>query len=119
VTKLEIKFISKPYMPTLLAASLLLFSNIFLPWTTDGATGTAGWGAISSIAGIIGVLLAFLTIAKIRGIGLIVVGILALVGAIVFITKLGNATVGFGLILEMILSLVAVYVGVMDAVKNK
>jgi hypothetical protein len=105
-------------MPTLIAAALLLFSNIFLPWTTNGNNGTGGWGAISSIAGILGVLLAYLTAAKIRSIGLIVVGILALVGAIVYITKLGNATIGFGLILEMILSLVAIYIGVMDFIKS-
>lgn len=115
---MEVKFTAKPYTPMLLITSLLLFSNIFFPWTTDGVNGTVSWGAISSIAGILGIILAFLTAPKIRAVCLMVVGVLALVGAIVFITKLGGATIGFGLIIEMILSLVAVYMGIMDFVKS-
>jgi hypothetical protein len=118
---LEIKLTSKPYMPTLIISALLLFTAIFLPWATGGAfataNGTADWGAMSTIAGIIGIVLAYLTAAKVRALGLIVVGILAIIGAIIYATRLGGATVGFGLIIEILLALGAIYVGFQDYTK--
>jgi hypothetical protein len=120
--KLDIKFTTKPYMPTLIISALLLFTAIFLPWATAAgfatANGTADWGTMSTIAAIIGIVLAYLTAVKIRALGLMVVGVLALVGAIVYATRLGGATLGFGLIIEMLLALGAIYIGFQDYTKS-
>jgi hypothetical protein len=116
---MEIKFTSKPYMPTLFISGLMLLACIFLPWVTAGVagiigSGTGDWGAMSTIAAIVGVILAYLTAAKIRSVGLIAVGVLALVGAIIYATRLNGATLGFGLIIEMLLSLAAIFIGYRD-----
>jgi hypothetical protein len=120
---LNIKFTSKPYMPTLITSILLLFTAIFLPWGMSGVgsvNGVADWGAMSTIAAILGICLAFITDKKIRSLGLMVVGVLALIGAIVFITRLNNTglSIGYGIIFELIISLVAVYIGFQDYTKS-
>ncbi|MBN1692959.1 MAG: hypothetical protein JW845_05330 [Dehalococcoidales bacterium] len=120
---MEIKFTSKPYMPTLITSLLLLFTAIFLPWGVAGVAsvnGVADWGAMATIAAILGVCLSFLTSAKIRAIGLMVVGVLALIGAIIFITRLNNTglSISYGIIFELIISLVAVYIGFQDFSKS-
>jgi hypothetical protein len=109
-------------MPTLMISALMVFTAIWLPWGTQGlaaVTGTADWGAMATIAALLGVVLSFLTAAKVRALGLMAVGVLALVGTIIFITRLNGLSVGFGLIVEMLLSLAAIYVGFMDYSKNK
>jgi hypothetical protein len=109
-------------MPTMIISSLLLFTAIFLPWATSGgfgaASGTTDWGSMCTIAAMLGVVLAYLTAAKIRAIGLMVVGVLALIGAIIYATRLGGATLGYGLIIELLLALAAVYIGFQDYTKN-
>ena len=119
---MEIKFTSKAYMPTLVTSGLILFAAIFLPWATAGGnasgTGVTGWGTMCTIAAMFGILLAYLTNAKIRAIGTIVVGGLAVVGAVIYATKLGGATVGYGLIIEMLFAVAAIIVGVQDYTKN-
>ena len=108
-------------MPVLLISGLMLFACIFLPWATAGfatATGTADWGAMSTIASILGIALAYLTAVKLRALGLMVVGVLALIGAIIYATRLGGSTLGFGIIIEMLLALVAIFIGFQDYSKS-
>ncbi len=109
-------------MPTLVISGLLLFSAIFLPWATAGGgafgTGTTDWGTMCTIAAMFGILLAYLTDAKIRSIGTIVVGALAIVGAVIYATRLGGATVGYGLIIEMLFGLAAIILGIQDYNKS-
>lgn len=116
---MEIKFASKPHVPMLIVSAILLFVAIFLPWGTAGVAsvvGTSDWGAMSTIAAIIGIALSFLTSKQLRAIVLIFIGVLALIGSIVFMTRLSGTglSVGYGIIIELIVSLVAVYMGFMD-----
>jgi hypothetical protein len=120
---MEIKFSSKPYMPTVYISALMLVSCIFLPWVTAGVagiigSGTGDWGAMSTIAAILGIVFAYLTTAKIRSVGLMVIGVLSLVGAIIYATRLNGATLGFGLIINMLLSLAAIFIGFQDYSKS-
>lgn len=120
---MEIKFTSKPYMPTLFISGLMLLAAIFLPWVTAAnfatATGISDWGAMSTIAAILGIVLAYITAPKVRSLGLMVIAVLAIVGAVIFITHLNGATIGFGLIIEILLALAAIYIGYLDYSKNK
>ena len=114
---MELKFTSKPHMPTLVISAIILFVAIFLPWGTAGVnfvSGVSDWGGMTTIAAILGILLSFLVTQQIRSLGLICVGLLALAGAIVYMTRLGGITVGYGIIIELIASLVAVFIGFMD-----
>ena len=117
---MDFKFTTKPYLPTLVVSVILLFIAVFLPWATAGgigggyATGTQDWGAMTTIASIIGIALSFLDAKQIRALGLICVGLLALVGAIIYMTRLNGITVGFGLILEVLASLLAIFIGYTD-----
>ena len=80
--------------------------------------GTTDWGPLSTIAAILGIVLAYITAAKVRALGLMVVGVLAIVGAIIYATRLGGATIGFGLIIEILLALGAIYIGFQDYTKS-
>jgi hypothetical protein len=115
---LNIKFTPKPYMPALVISLIMLFIAIFLPWATVSSvpvvTGTYEWGILTNIVSIVGIGLAFITSKQIRASGLMGVGVLGLVGAIIFIIRLKGATIGFGLVLEMIASLVAIFIGFKD-----
>lgn len=111
---MELKFTSKPHMPTLVICAILLFVAIFLPWGTAGlafVSGVSDWGGMTTIAAILGIVLSFIVSKQIRALGLICVGILALVGAIVYMVRLSGITVGYGIIIELIVSLVAVFIG--------
>ena len=101
-------------MITLIICAIILFIAIFLPWGTAGinsVTGVSDWGGMTTIAAILGIGLSFIVSGQVRAIGLIVIGVLALVGAIVFMTRLAGITVGYGVIFELIASLVAVFIG--------
>jgi hypothetical protein len=115
---LNIKFTTKPYMSVLVISLIMLFIAIFLPWATyksaPVASGTYEWGTLTIIVSMVGAGLAFFASKQIRAFGLMGVGLLALVGTIIFITRLQGATIGFGLILEMIASLVAIFIGYKD-----
>jgi hypothetical protein len=124
---LEINFTCKPYIPTLIISLFLLVAALFLPWITvnipDGmniafVTGTSDWGTMSTIASLLGVGLAFVTAPKVRSLGLILVSFLVIIGAIIFITRLGGATLGYGVIIEMLLALAAIYIGYLDMSKS-
>jgi hypothetical protein len=120
---LEISFKSKAHGRTLAICGMLLFAAIFLPWMSVGGAaagfGTSDWGAMSTIAAILGLGLAFLTNTKLRAVGLITVGVLALVGAIIYAVRIkGGATVDFGIIFEMLFALAAIVFGFQDYTKR-
>jgi len=119
---LEISFKSKAHVPTLVISGMLLFAAVFLPWASIGGmaagTGTSDWGAMSTIASILGLGLAFLTNAKARALGLMVIGVLALVGAIIYAVRLEGATISFGIIFEMLFALAAIFFGFQNYTKR-
>jgi hypothetical protein len=120
---LEISFKPKAHLPTLIICSMLLFAAIFLPWASAGGlaamSGTSDWGAMSTIASILGIGLAFLANTKARALGLIIVGMLALAGAIVYATRLGaGLTINYGMIFEMLFALAAIVIGYMNYTKR-
>lgn len=119
---MEIKFTSKPYLPTLVV-SIILFIMVFLPWITvsalgfsTSANGTNDWGILTLIMSIIGAGVAFLVNQQYRAIGTIGAGALALLGAIIFMaTNVGDGIgVGAGLIISLIAALGLIYIGYMD-----
>jgi len=119
---LDIKFSTKPYLPTLVV-SVILFIMVFLPWITvsaagfsASANGTNDWGILTLIMSIVGAGASFLANQKYRALGTIGAGILALLGAVIFMaTNVGNGVgVGVGLIIALIAALALIYVGYMD-----
>jgi hypothetical protein len=118
---LDIKFSTKPYLPTLVI-SVILFIMVFLPWATVSALGMAfsangtqyGGGVLTLIMSIIGAGISFLANQKYRTFGTIGVGILALIGVAIAWAGLGGAGVGFGLIIALIVALGLLAVGYMD-----
>lgn len=122
--EIKFSFISKPHMPTFIIAALMLGACIFLPWVTAGiagiiGSGTGDWGALSTIAAILAVVMAYISAPRIRSLGLMVCAVLAIVGAIIYIARLNGATLGFGLIVEILIALGAIYIGFLDYSKNK
>jgi hypothetical protein len=115
---MEISFKSKAHGRTLTICGMILFAAIFLPWMSIGGmvagSGTSDWGAMSTIAAMLGLGVAFLTDAKLRAVGLMTVGVLALVGAIIYAVRISGATISYGLIFEMIFALSAIVFGFMD-----
>lgn len=118
----NIKFTTKPYLPTLVV-SVILFIMVFLPWLTvsaggfsASANGTHDWGILTLIMSIIGVGLAFLADQKYRSLGTLIVSVLALLGIIIFIaTNVGGGIgIGAGVIIALIAALALIYVGYMD-----
>jgi ElaB/YqjD/DUF883 family membrane-anchored ribosome-binding protein len=85
-------FVTKPSLISLILG-VVIFISVFLPWVSAdfglGMTETAngmenGWGTLALIMGIICVLFSFIAIPKIRGVGLIASGILAIIGVIAY-----------------------------------
>jgi len=119
---LEIKFTSKPYLPTLVV-SIVLFIMVFLPWITvsaygfsASANGTSGWGVLTLIMSIVGAGVAFLANQNYRAMGTLGASVLALLGVIIFMaTNVGGGVgVGAGLIISLIAALGLIYIGYMD-----
>jgi uncharacterized membrane protein (UPF0136 family) len=116
------KFVSKPYIPALVV-SVVLFITVFLPWASVGvagfgtftANGMNSWGVITFIMSLVGVGLSFNAIQKMRTLGLIGAGILALIGVILYwATYLQGAGIGFGLIIALLASLAVLYISYRD-----
>jgi small-conductance mechanosensitive channel len=115
------KFVSKPYIPALVV-SVVLFITVFLPWATVSALGISfsangmnNWGVLTFIMSLVGVGLSFNAIQKMRTLGLIGAGILALIGVILYwTTYLQGANIGFGLIIALLASLAVMYIGYRD-----
>ena len=128
---MNIQFTTKPYLPALVVSVVLLIM-FFLPWVTASAgsvsesdNGTAyGWGYLTLIMSILGVLLSFVTPQKMRAMGLMGAGLLALIGVIVYWLRMhGDAVLygvedfvspGFGLYIAGIAALAAIVIGIMD-----
>ena len=123
---MNIKFNTKPYIPTLIA-SLLLFIMVFLPWATASgkvglytysasANGFHDWGILTFIMSILGAGAAFLADKRMRALGSILAGVLALLGVIIFMaTDLGSGVgAGAGLIIALIVSIILIALAYMD-----
>lgn len=118
---MNVQFTTKPYLPTLIV-SVILFIMVFLPWATLSALGITlsangtdyGGGVLTLIMSIIGAGVSFLANQKYRTYGTIGVGILALIGVAIAWAGLGGASVGFGLIIALIVALGLLAVGYMD-----
>jgi hypothetical protein len=123
---MNIKFNTKPYLPTLIA-SVLLFIMVFLPWLTvsftgfgysasASANGMHSWGILTFLMSIIAAAAAFVADKRMRALGSLVAGALALLGIIIYMAaNLGNgAGVGVGLILALIVNLALIALAYMD-----
>jgi uncharacterized membrane protein len=119
---LNIKFTTKPNM-LLLIVSVVLFIMIFLPWFTvsylgfsASANGFHNGGILTFIMALAGVALSFLEIPtpRYRSMGIIGIGILALLGVIIAMTQLGGASMGIGMIIALIVSILLIAVGFLD-----
>jgi hypothetical protein len=85
-------FIGKPSLLSLILG-IVIFISVFLPWVSadlgfgikETASGIEnGWGTLALIMGIICVLFSFIAVPKIKGIGLIASGFLAIIGVIAY-----------------------------------
>jgi len=117
---LDLKFSSKPYLPSLVV-SVILFITAFLPWISMGIlginikqNGIHDGGILTFIMSIIGAGLSFVGVQKMRTLGLIFAGILALIGVAIYWSRLGGASVGYGLIIALLASLGLMAIGYMD-----
>ena len=117
---MDLKFSSKPYLPSLVV-SVILFITAFLPWISMGVlginftqNGIHDWGILTFIMSIIGAGLSFVGVQKMRTLGLIFAGILALIGVAIYWSRLGGASVGYGLIIALLASLGLMAIGYMD-----
>jgi uncharacterized membrane protein (UPF0136 family) len=119
---LNIKFNTKPYLPTLIA-SVLLFIMVFLPWLTVSAFGFSAsangmheWGILTFIMSLVGAAAAFIAEKRTRALVSLLAGVLALLGVVIFMAaNLGNgAGAGVGLILALIVSIVLIALAFMD-----
>jgi hypothetical protein len=78
------------------------------------ASGTEDWGILTLIMSILGAAASFLDEKRARALGSLVAGILALLGVIIYWSRISGASVGAGLILALIVSLVLIALAYMD-----
>jgi lysylphosphatidylglycerol synthetase-like protein (DUF2156 family) len=116
---LNVQFSTRPYLPALIV-SIILFIAVFLPWLsvdlgfgfgTVTANGTEDWGPLTMIMSILGVVLSFLAVERARALGLVIAGVLALIGVILYWIHIEGAGIGFGIILALIASIALLGVG--------
>jgi hypothetical protein len=121
---LNVQFTTKPYLPALVV-SVVLFISVFLPWVSIDVpffgsitdNGTTDWGVMTLITSILGAALSFLAVERARSLGILIAGILALLGVVLYwihIMDTDMAGIGFGLIIALIASLALIYIGFMD-----
>lgn len=119
---MNIKITTKPNI-LLLIVSVLLFIMIFLPWFTvsyfgfsASANGFHNGGILTFLMSLAGVALSFLEIPtpRYRSMAIIGIGILALLGVIIAMTQLGGASMGIGMIIALIVSIVLITLGFLD-----
>jgi hypothetical protein len=120
---LNIKFTTKPNI-LLLVLSGLLFIMSFLSWYTVSYFGLSAsqngfhsGGYLTFIMSLVGIALSFLEIPtpRYKSLGIIGVGILALLGVIIAMTDLGGGIgMGFGMILALIISILIMALGFFD-----
>lgn len=118
------KFSIKPYLPTLIIC-VILFIVVFLPWATASAFGVtvtanglevdiSGLGYLTLIMSIIGAGLSFVAVPRVRSLGTVVAGILAIIGVAVYWSRLQGLGVGYGLIIALIASLGLIAAGYLE-----
>jgi hypothetical protein len=121
---LNIKFTTKPNI-LLLVLSVLLFIMTFVSWYTfnfgygfsASQNGFHSGGYLTFIMSLVGIALSFLEIPtpRYKSLGIIGVGILALLGVIIAMTDLGSGIgMGFGMILALIISILIMALGFFD-----
>ena len=113
-------FSTKPYLPSLIVC-IILFIAVFLPWlSVDMGTftytenGVYDWGYLVLIMSIIGAGVSFIATPRVRSLSIILTGILAIVGAAVYWSRLQGAGAGYGLIIALIASLGLIAIGYME-----
>lgn len=108
------KFSIKPYLPTLVI-SIILFITVFLRWiSVTEVNGLRDWGILTFVMSILGVGISFITVPKIRSLGTILAGILAIIGVAVFWSRLQGLGAGYGLIIALIASLGLIAAGYLE-----
>ncbi|MBN1692960.1 MAG: hypothetical protein JW845_05335 [Dehalococcoidales bacterium] len=117
---MDLKFSSKPYYPTLIS-SIILFIFVFLPWKTATAlgvtistNGTGDWGILTLIMSIIGAGFSFVAVPRIRSLGTVIVGLLAIIGVAVYWSRLQGLGAGYGIIIALIASLALIAAGYLE-----
>ena len=113
-------FSTKPYLPSLIVC-IILFIAVFLPWlSVDMGTftytenGVYDWGYLVLIMSIIGAGVSFIATPRVRSLSIILTGILAIVGAAVYWSRLQGAGAGYCLIIALIASLGLIAIGYME-----
>jgi hypothetical protein len=118
----ELKFSTRPFIPTLVI-SIVLFIMIFLPWATvsvmgfsASANGTHSWGILTLIMSLLGAGISFLADRKMRAMGSMAAGVLALLGTIIYMAAnfKGGVGAGAGIIIALIASVALAAAGYMD-----
>jgi hypothetical protein len=117
---LDLKFSTKPYLPSLIS-SVILFIFVFLPWKTASAlgvtistNGTDSWGILTLIMSIIGAGLSFVAVPRIRSLGTVFAGLLAIIGVAVYWSRLQGLGAGYGIIISLIASLALIAAGYLE-----
>lgn len=112
----------KPYLPTLVI-SVILFITVFLPWLsvdmglnmgTYTENGLKDFGPLTMAMSIIGAGIAFIAVPKIRSLGTIFAGILAIAGVAIYWARLQGAGIGYGIIIALIASLGLIAAGYLE-----
>jgi hypothetical protein len=114
---LDLKFTTKPYLPCLICC-VILFIFVFLPWLRVDMgsfvyteNGFRDWGILVFIMSIIGVGVSFIAAPRTRSLAVILTGILAIIGTAVYWSRLQGAGAGYGLIIDLIVSLAIIAFG--------
>lgn len=117
---MDLKFSMKPYLPTLVIC-VILFITVFLPWATASAlgitvsaNGTENWGILTLIMSIIGAGFSFVAVPRVRSLGTIFAGILAIAGVAIYWARLQGLGVGYGMIIALVASLALIAAGYME-----
>jgi peptidoglycan/LPS O-acetylase OafA/YrhL len=109
-----LKLSLKPNLPTLVI-SIILFITVFLRWiSVTEVNGLRDWGILTFLMSILGVGISFITVPKIRSLGTILAGILAVIGVAVFWSRLQGLGAGYGLIIALIASLGLIAAGYLE-----
>jgi hypothetical protein len=115
--KLEIKLTSKFHLP-LLIVSGVLFITVLMPWISV-AYGIGNWEIMTLIMSLVGIELAFVTSQKIRAMGAILAGALAILGVVLAWAVDIRSFFGFGIILSLLSSLGLLAIGLVDYMQMK
>jgi len=102
---------------------VILFIAVFLPWLSVDVgsgfgiyteNGTKDWGPLTLAMSIIAAGIAFIGVPKIRSLGTILAGILAIAGVAIYWAHLQGAGIGYGIIIALIASLGLIAAGYLE-----